>query len=104
MSPQPPDPRLAELVPVVGYAIKRRIAAQSPDYWDFATGLELAVLGRDEVTAMQMLSQALIHQREQFESETTARNLRLIREARVRRGENAHWIELIEQELLNANR
>ncbi len=37
----------ARMIPVVAYAVERRIATGQPDYWDFATKLELAVLGRD---------------------------------------------------------
>src|SRR6185369_1955531 len=34
---EPPDPRQREILPVVTYAVKRRIASGRPDYWDFAT-------------------------------------------------------------------
>ena len=47
----PPDPRQQQLLPVVAYAVERRIAAGKPDYWDHATRLELAVLARDEAKA-----------------------------------------------------
>ncbi len=30
---EPPDPRRSQLVPVVAYAVQRRIAAGKPDYW-----------------------------------------------------------------------
>jgi hypothetical protein len=42
----PEDPRRERLLPVVAYAASRRLAAE-PDYWDFATMLELAVLRDD---------------------------------------------------------
>lgn len=83
---EPPDPRQAALLPVVGYAVERRIASGKPDYWDYATRLELAVLARDEAGAQAALSDALAHVREPWEAETTARNLRLIRETRESRG------------------
>ena len=41
-----PDPRQAEILPVVRYSAARK-AAKNPDYWDHATLLELAVLARD---------------------------------------------------------
>src|SRR5262249_37584218 len=44
----PPDPARETLIPVVAYAVERRIAAGKPDYWDFATQLELAVLAKDK--------------------------------------------------------
>jgi hypothetical protein len=96
---EPPDPRRLELLPVVSYAVERKIAAGKPDYWDYATRLELAVLGKDEEKATQALGDALAHVREPFEPETTARNLRLIREARERRGEDVLWAKEAEEEL-----
>ena len=55
----PPDPRRESLIPVVTYAVERRIAAGKPDYWDFATQVELAVLGKDKAAASAALRRAL---------------------------------------------
>jgi len=95
----PPDPRREQLIPVVSYAAERRIATGKPDYWDYATRLELAVLARDEQRASDALGQALAAVRESWEPETTVRNLRLIREARERRQEALPWAKQIEEEL-----
>ncbi len=95
----PPDPRRANLIPVVAYAVDRRIAAGKPDYWDYATRLELAVLGGSKPDASAALGKALAAVREKWEPETTARNLRLIREARQRRGEDAAWVSEVEAAL-----
>jgi len=95
-----PDPRRAELNPVVRYAVERRIASGAPDYWDYATRLELAVLANDEDGAGRALADALASTREVWERETTARNLRLIREARAKRQESSDWIKDIEAELM----
>ena len=95
----PPDPRREQLLPVVRYAVERKIAIGKPDYWDYATLLELAVLAKDEERAMKSLSNALAAIREGWEPETTAHNLRLIREARERRQESVEWEEGIEKEL-----
>lgn len=97
----PPDERIEELLPVVRYAVQRRLQSGRPDYWDHATGLELAVLGRDEAAISESLADALASMREPFEGETTARNLRLIREARAQRGEDVTGAEEIERTLLN---
>ncbi len=96
---EPPDPRRQQLIPVVTYAVERKIASGKPDYWDYATILELAVLAKDEEKAAKAFSDALAAIREVWEPETTARNLRLIREARERRGENITWVREIEKEL-----
>ncbi len=95
----PPDPRRQALAQVVAYAVERRIAAGRPDYWDHATRLEVAVLAHDEAGAETALADALACQPEGWKRETTARNLRLIRDARERRGEEVPWAGVIEQEL-----
>ena len=96
---EPPDPRRIELLPVVSYAVKLRIEAGKPDYWDHATRVELAVLRRDQDEATRAAGDALAAVRESWEPETTARNLRLIREARERRNETAPWAFEIEEAL-----
>ena len=96
----PPDPRRARLIPIVSYAVERRIASGKPDYWDHATLLELAVLANEQQKAEVALADALAAVREAWEPETTARNLRLIREARERRKELIPWTSDVEQGLL----
>ena len=96
---EPPDPRREAIIPVVTYAVERRIASGKPDYWDHATLLELAVLAKDEQKAGDALGASLASLRAGWEAETTARNLRLIREAREARQEDVTWLKEIEQEL-----
>lgn len=101
----PPDPRQARLLPVVRYAVERRITQGQPDYWDFATLVELAVLSHDQSGCESALCSALANVRESWEPETTANNLGLIREARTGRNEKVPWAEEAEQSLLKrANR
>jgi len=96
---EPPDARREKLIPLVTYAVERRLVAAKPDYWDHATRLELAVLAKDEQGTFVALADALAAVRETWEAETTARNLRLIREARERRQDAIPWAKEIEQEL-----
>jgi tetratricopeptide (TPR) repeat protein len=96
---EPPDSRREKLLPVVSYAVERRIASGKPDYWDHATRLELAVLAQDEDAATDALADALATVREPWELESTARNLRLINDARTRRGNAVTWEKTIEQAL-----
>ena len=96
---EPPDPRRLALNPVVRYAVERRIAAGKPDYWDHATLLELAVLANDEPAACSSLAAALAALREPWEAKTTARNLGMIRDLRLQRGEDVKWLEEILAEL-----
>jgi hypothetical protein len=97
---KPPNPRRLQLIPVVSYAVERRLASGQADYWDYATRLELAVLAKDDDAARRALSTALAVVREAWELKSTANNLALIREARQQHGDEVPWAEAIEQELL----
>lgn len=96
---EPPDAAKDELLPVVRYAVKRRLAGATPDYWDYATLLELAILTRDDAAAAQWLGKAIVAMREKWEGESTANNLRLIAEAREGRGEDVAMIREVIGEL-----
>jgi tetratricopeptide (TPR) repeat protein len=100
---KPPDERRKEIIPVVRYAIQRKIAKSKPDYWDYATLIELAVIERDKEAANNALADALANVREKWEPETTARNIRLIREARQARGEPTPFEPDVEQALVQAS-
>ncbi len=98
----PVDSRQEHLLPVVLYAVERRLASKHPDYWDFATLLEMNVLSRDQNKAKSSLSNALIEIRETWEPKTTANNINMIRNVRELRGEKVEWIKEIENELIQA--
>lgn len=100
----PPDPERHRLLPVVRYAVERRMARTAADYWDYATLLELAAIENDAEEAGRWLGEAIAHCREAWEAATTARNLRLLREARMARNEDAAWLADLEQELLAAKK
>jgi tetratricopeptide (TPR) repeat protein len=90
----PPDPRRLEILPIVRYAASRRISAGSPDYWDYATLLELAVLGNNEADAGENLTRALPIIRAKWEPESTLNNLRMIHKARQDRNEaEPAWVD-----------
>jgi tetratricopeptide (TPR) repeat protein len=94
-----PDPRRMDLIPVVMYSVKRKIANGKPDYWDYATLLELAILAKDKESSFNYLAKALSLLREGWEGETTLRNLRAIRDARERRNELLSWTKKIEESI-----
>ena len=97
---EPPDPRCEKILPVVRYGVEQRVAKGQPNYWDYATLLELAVLAKDKKQASNYTGKALSEIREVWEPETTVRNLRLIREAREKRqDDDAGWIKEIENAL-----
>ncbi len=100
----PPDPRREDLFPVVIYSVMRRIESGKPDYWDYATLLEFAVLKEDTTLVSKAIADALAIQREIWEPETTLNNIRLIRSARESRGEDTSWMLEIEDALYKATR
>lgn len=85
--------RKLELLPVVRFAVSRRIATGKPDYWDYATLLELAVLAGRQEDAAGLLADARAHHREPWELGTTAKNLGYIRDARRARQEDTRWLD-----------
>jgi tetratricopeptide (TPR) repeat protein len=85
--------RKDELLPVVRYAVTQRLRHKEPDYWDYATLLELAVLQDDPEQARQHLRRAVTAVREAWEPATTSNNLKLIRGARVGRGNEQPWLD-----------
>lgn len=90
----PTDPRLDELIPVVTYAVWRKIASGNVDYWDHATLLELAVLACDEDAARAALADARAAATEPWMFDTTAKTL----DAAVDRG-GPSWIADVAREL-----
>jgi tetratricopeptide (TPR) repeat protein len=101
---EPPDPRRAELLPVVTYSVKRRIESTQPDYWDYATLLELAVLDGNEEKVMGVLPDAVAAVRESWEADSTRQTLQRLREVREQRGPVPAWMTKVEQALEEAAR
>ena len=96
------DDRRKDLLPIVRYTIQRKIAKGKPDYWDYATLLELAVVEGNQDNTAHALAGVLANIRESWEPESTARNVRLIREARQARGEKITFEADVEKALTEA--
>lgn len=84
-----------KLLPVVRFAIEQRLSTKEPDYWDYATMLELAVLASDQRIANENLDSALPRAKEKWMPETTSRNLSLICEFRQQREQDVGWLKQI---------
>jgi tetratricopeptide (TPR) repeat protein len=82
-----------ELVPVVRFAVAQRLKGAKPIYWDYATLLELALLEDNEKDSEKWLSDSLAAVREPWEPQTTANNLKLIRDARRERDLTQGWLD-----------
>jgi tetratricopeptide (TPR) repeat protein len=95
-----PDPRQPQLLPVVRYSAAQRVRAFD-DYWDYASLLELAVLGRDCEQANNAMADTLPRARALWELQSTARNIGLIAEARAARNEDVAWISELQRRLEN---
>ena len=83
------DPRLAELLPVVRYSARRRVATGRAGYWSRAALLELAVIAGDEADARAQLAAALAERPEQWKRQSTIDNLRMLDAA----GAAPRWVE-----------
>ena len=96
-----PDPAQAEILPAVRFAAGQK-AKRSADYWDHATLLELAVIGRNMEDVQNQLGEVFAIVRDDtpaWHLKTTEDQLQLIREARTARGEDASWIKGVEDAL-----
>ncbi len=91
---------IANLAPVVRYAVERRIAARKGDYWDHATIVELAVMQNDWKRAQTALDDAVVAMRETWEADTTANNLKMIAAARKTANQDTSKIEALIDDLM----
>jgi hypothetical protein len=96
--------RRDRLLPVVRYAAEQRVRGPHPGYFDWATLLELAVLGSDRETAATVLADAVAAVTEPWQPASTADNLDLVLRARAARGEPTAWIAEVLRELAPAAR
>lgn len=80
---------IRKIAPVVKYAVIRKLQAKKPEYWDYATLLELAVIESDKRKAKEQLRKSLSCTIEgDWMFDTTINNLELINDYRKKRNEN----------------
>jgi len=97
----PPDDRRKQILPVVRYSSERRISTKKPDYWDYATLLELAVLDKDESKVIEAIANAFSTSPDKWQVESTLKNINFIRETRAGRKESTDMEKGVEEELKN---
>ncbi len=90
-----PDDRLEELLPVVLFATKQRIAQSSPDYWDYATLMELEVIAHHPTEAKKALIKALPLATEDWMKKTTLDTMVMLRDKWREEGEDVAWLDEI---------
>lgn len=71
---------MADVRPVVAFAVSRRGGINSLDYWDVATVLELSATGQDWQMATRAAEKAIIRADAPWNLTTTVNNLRIIRD------------------------
>jgi tetratricopeptide (TPR) repeat protein len=94
------DPAIATFSERVRAAVEGR--QRSADYFDSATRLELAVVMKESNSIDALLGDARRRGREPWQLETTANNLRLLRDARETAGDSANMEREVEQQLARA--
>ena len=87
--------RRKQILPIVRYAAERRMATKKPDYWDYATLLELAVLDKDDKSTIitENMADALAFSPDKWQVESTLRTINFVKEAREKRNESITKIE-----------
>lgn len=95
----PPDERFATYLPLVHFAVEQRQKHKTPDYWDHAASMELAILTHDEPGARDALEKALRCLDHGWMANSTLKQIRRIGAARARRGQPMAWLGDIEAAL-----
>ncbi|HYH99336.1 TRAFs-binding domain-containing protein [Hyalangium sp.] len=95
-----------QLLPVVRFALEQQCQGPRLNYRDHAAMLELAVLNEEQELAQRHLRFTLASVTERTEPEATARNLRLIMTAQLRRSRwlRIRWLEELIQPLEERSR
>ena len=89
------DERLEEILPVVLFATKQRIEQGSPDYWDYATLMELEVIAHHKKEAKEVLMKALPLANESWMKKTTRDTIVMLRDKWKNQGEDVVWLDEI---------
>ena len=91
------------MLPVVRFAAEQKLQGAHSNYWDHATMLELAVLAGNREGADDEMDDVLSTYSETWQPQTTAGNLRIIRNGRRQRGSNVDWIDRLIEQLVAAS-
>lgn len=84
--------RVRQVAPVVSFAVARKGALRSSDYWTLATVLEIATVQGDEDVGRRALSGMLDTRPDPWMLNTTADNLEILTEALPRLELSVEWV------------
>lgn len=79
----------------VRYAVERRLTGVNPEYWDYACGLQLAVVAGDTERADGHLAKLLVRMDQDFEKTSTLETLRELRVVSEEHGNQGWHDELV---------
>jgi hypothetical protein len=89
-------------LPLVAYAIERRVDQKPNDYWALASGMELEVLRNNQKKAKEYLKKALACEPPPWEKRSSYDSLKRIDEQKQKNKEQGiEWIENLLAELRN---
>lgn len=88
-----------QLAPVVSFAIARKGALRSRDYWVLASVLEIAAVQGDEQLGRRALSAMLDTQPDGWMRDTTADNLNILIKALPKLNQPVEWVQDVVQDL-----
>ena len=91
--------RVRRVAPVVSFAVARKGALRSRDYWTLATVLEIAVVQGDEDVGRRALSSMLDTRPDTWMLNTTADNLEILLQALPRLQLPVEWVAEVVSEL-----
>jgi len=81
-------------LPLVAFAIERRVKQNTKDFWAQASGLQLEVLNNNPAKANEYLEQALAAEPYPWEKDTTMETLQLIKNKKKENGEaDLTWMD-----------
>lgn len=87
------DNHYMDYMSAVKLAVKLKMKRKKPDYWDYATLLELAVLEHNSAEANKQLLNALAEKSEDWMPKTTINNLKKIKNAFQQQGKDFVFID-----------
>ena len=85
--------KIHRLAPVVEFSVERKMDRMKPDYWDYASLLEIAIIENNFEKAKKLLSKLITTSYENWMLNTTLNNFKLISSYRKKRGQDPQVIE-----------
>ena len=85
--------KIRRLAPVVEFSVERKMDRMKPDYWDFASLLEIAIIENNYEKAKKLLGNLITTGYEDWMIDTTLNNFNLISAYRKKRNQEPNIIE-----------